>query len=62
MNDWELTRQERREAEIKMTGRPPASAVGFIGFVPAVPAAPPAAAGDHAPASGSTTPPRRQPQ
>jgi hypothetical protein len=32
-----ITEHEIREAELQMTGRPPASATGFIGFVPAAP-------------------------
>ena len=47
----QLNERELREAEIQMTGRPPAATVAFIGFVPAPPpAAPRAQAG-----------PRRQP-
>jgi hypothetical protein len=34
----QITERELREAELQMTGRPPASATGFIGFVPAAPA------------------------
>jgi hypothetical protein len=34
------TRRELREGELHMTGRPPASGIGFIGFVPAVPVPP----------------------
>jgi hypothetical protein len=40
MADYEnrqITEHEIREAELQMTGRPPASATGFIGFVPAAP-------------------------
>jgi hypothetical protein len=37
-----ITEQEIREAELQMSGRPPASATGFIGFIPA----PPNGAGD----------------
>ncbi len=33
-----ITDRELREAELQMTGRPPASATGFIGFVPDTPA------------------------
>jgi hypothetical protein len=33
----QITERELREAELQMTGRPPA-ATGFIGFVPAAPA------------------------
>jgi hypothetical protein len=32
-----ITEQELRDAELQMSGRPPASATGFIGFVPAAP-------------------------
>jgi hypothetical protein len=35
--DRQITEYEIREAELQMTGRPPASATGFIGFVPATP-------------------------
>ncbi len=34
-----------RESELQMTGRPPASATGFIGFVPAAPNPAPGATG-----------------
>ena len=34
----QITEREIREAELQMTGRPPASPTGFIGFVPASPA------------------------
>jgi len=36
----QITERELREAELQMTGRPPASATGLIGFVPAAPASP----------------------
>jgi len=36
----QITERELREAELQMTGRPPASATGLIGFVPAVPPSP----------------------
>lgn len=36
-NTKPITERELREAELQMTGRPPASATGFIGFKPAVP-------------------------
>ena len=58
VTEKQIINRELREAEIKMTGRPPTSAVGFIGFVPAVPSAPPA--GGQASASGSPTHPQRQ--
>ena len=51
-----ITERELREAELQMTGRPPAGAAGFIGFVPAAPPAPstPADAGaTDAPADAS---------
>jgi hypothetical protein len=35
-----ITARELRAAELRMTGRPPASAMGLIGFVPAAPASP----------------------
>jgi hypothetical protein len=35
-----ITKRERREAELHMTGRPPASVIGMIGFVPAIPTHP----------------------
>jgi hypothetical protein len=34
----QIVEREIREAELQMTGRPPASPAGFIGFVPATPA------------------------
>ena len=36
----QITERELREAELQMTGRPPASATGLIGFVPAAPPSP----------------------
>lgn len=53
-----VTEHEIREAEIQMTGRPPASATGFIGFVPAAPNGKPegghdAASGSHGTADGT---------
>jgi hypothetical protein len=48
-----ITEREIREAELQMTGRPPASPTGFIGFVPAAPAGP-GAGGSPA----GTAPPR----
>jgi len=49
-----ITERELREAELQMSGRPPASATGFIGFRPAAPTTgvtgtPPAANGGSAP-------------
>lgn len=38
----EITKRELREAELQMTGRPPAGATAFIGFVPATPPGSPA--------------------
>lgn len=35
----QITEHEIREAELQMTGRPPATATGFIGFIPATPSA-----------------------
>jgi len=37
----QITELEIREAELRMTGRRPNDAAGFIGFVPATPSAPP---------------------
>jgi len=34
----QITKRELREAELRMTGPPPAPGTGFIGFVPARPA------------------------
>lgn len=42
-----ITEQELREAELQMSGRPPASATGFIGFVPAAPTTDATAGGDN---------------
>jgi len=49
-----ITERELREAELQMSGRPPASATGFIGFRPAAPTTgvtgtPPTANGGSAP-------------
>lgn len=42
---FQITEREIREAELQMTGRPPAAATGFIGFVAAAPNSPGANAG-----------------
>ncbi len=51
----QITKRELRESELRMTGRPPAGATGFIGFVPAVPSTPsaPAAPSPTSPGDGS---------
>jgi hypothetical protein len=46
-----ITEHEIREAELQMTGRPPASATGFIGFRPVAPNA--GTNGNHEPASNN---------
>jgi hypothetical protein len=55
----QIVEREIREAELQMTGHPPASPTGFIGFVPAAPSngsvpsqGIPATTGDAAESSG----------
>jgi hypothetical protein len=59
----QITERELREAELQMTGRPPASATGLIGFVPAAPASPDGSPpADAASSNGGTGAPNNSPQ
>lgn len=52
---FQITEREIREAELQMTGRPPASATGFIGFVAAAPGSPHVSAGSSE-SNGASSP------
>lgn len=58
----QITERELREAELQMTGRPPAPATGFIGFVPAPPGTSGSSTSDGKTTGGTNTPPQTDKQ
>lgn len=54
----QITERELREAELQMTGRPPAAATGFIGFVPAAPGTSGGSMSDGGTTNGANNPPQ----